>query len=378
MFPDHQQSVVGIRKRKRRTKKEKPLKLPKEPKIRKPRLSNATSTAPPTPQIEQPEPGEIHPSQLNRYAFGDTLAFNDDDEEEDFYEEEVEDEYEPGNSSMPQPSSSKRGRKPRSFMEARTPEAMAARRKRVWQLMAKKELGRCQRAKVNNHKETVQNAKRVAVMCSKVVRQRAMYSQKVMKETIWRAKRLTREMLSYWKRYERIERDAKRRMEKEAEEQRKMDVELIEAKRQQRKLNFLITQTELYAHFMSKKLGKGTEEEQLRILNQLDEEANPRLAAYDDYDAEEMKLKVQQNAEKAFQVEKAKSMKFDVAAEMKQQMAAAEANAIKMETEIKSELEAEMEKTSVLQEIKADLPQPSLFKGTLKAYQIKGIYLQMQ
>ena len=62
-----------------------------------------------------------------------------------------------------------------------------------------------------------------------------------------------------------------------------MDVELIEAKRQQRKLNFLITQTELYAHFMSKKLGKGTEEEQLRILNQLDEEANPRLAAIDDY-----------------------------------------------------------------------------------------------
>lgn len=63
-----------------------------------------------------------------------------------------------------------------------------------------------------------------------------------------------------------------------------MDVELIEAKRQQRKLNFLITQTELYAHFMSKKLGKVSAEEQLRILSQLDEETNPRLAAMDDYD----------------------------------------------------------------------------------------------
>lgn len=61
------------------------------------------------------------------------------------------------------------------------------------------------------------------------------------------------------------------------------DVELVEAKRQQRKLNFLITQTELYAHFMSKKLGHGSEEEQLRILSQLDEEANPRLASIDDY-----------------------------------------------------------------------------------------------
>lgn len=59
---------------------------------------------------------------------------------------------------------------------------------------------------------------------------------------------------------------------------------LFQAKRQQRKLNFLITQTELYAHFMSRKLGKASPEEQLRILNQLDEEKNPRLIGIDDYD----------------------------------------------------------------------------------------------
>lgn len=104
-----------------------------------------------------------------------------------------------------------------------------------------------------------------------------------MKETIWRAKRLTREMQSYWKRYDRVERETRRRLEKEAEEQRKMDVEMIEAKRQQRKLNFLITQTELYAHFMSRKVGKVYTEEQMRILNQLDEEKNPRLIGIDDY-----------------------------------------------------------------------------------------------
>lgn len=51
-----------------------------------------------------------------------------------------------------------------------------------------------------------------------------------MKETIWRAKRLTREMQSYWKRYDRVERETRRRLEKEAEEQRKMDVELIEVR----------------------------------------------------------------------------------------------------------------------------------------------------
>lgn len=58
-------------------------------------------------------------------------------------------------------------------------------------------------------------------------------SQKNMKETIWRAKRLTREMQSYWKRYDRVERETRRRLEKEAEEQRKMDVELIEVRKYQ-------------------------------------------------------------------------------------------------------------------------------------------------
>jgi len=35
---------------------------------------------------------------------------------------------------------------------------------------------------------------------------------------------------------------------------------------------------------MSKKLGAASQQEQLRILSQLDEEKNPRLAAVDDYD----------------------------------------------------------------------------------------------
>jgi hypothetical protein len=39
-------------------------------------------------------------------------------------------------------------------------------------------------------------------------------------------------------------------------EQAKLEDEMREAKRQQRKLNFLITQTELYAHFMVEKSGE--------------------------------------------------------------------------------------------------------------------------
>lgn len=168
----------------------------------------------------------------------------------------------------------------------KTPEQMAALRRRVWQLMAKKELGKVQRLKSNNHKEALINYKRMATVCLKIGRQRAMQSQKTMRETVWRAKRLTREMQGYWKRFDRVERETKRRLEKEAEEQRKHDVEVNEVLRQQRKLNFLITQTELYAHFMSRKVGNGSDEEQMKILQQLDEDdSNGALnASADDYD----------------------------------------------------------------------------------------------
>lgn len=132
-----------------------------------------------------------------------------------------------------------------------------------------------------------------------------------------------------------------------------MDVELIEAKRQQRKLNFLITQTELYAHFMSKKLGKGTEEEQLRILTQLDEEVNPRLAAsgLDDYNCERMKQLARKNAKDAFHVERDRTKKFD---SLNKQDPLSPLN---LHTDGSIE----------------ELPQPSIFQGVLKGYQIKGM-----
>lgn len=54
---------------------------------------------------------------------------------------------------------------------------------------------------------------------------------------------------------------------------------LSQAKRQQRKLNFLITQTELYAHFMSGKAnvgGAGGDTAQEEILRKLEENAAQR------------------------------------------------------------------------------------------------------
>ncbi|XP_053663949.1 chromatin-remodeling ATPase INO80 [Anopheles marshallii] len=261
----------------------------------------------------------------------------------------------------------KRGRK----MRLKTPEALNIRRRKMWQLMAKKEVGKLQRAKANNHKDTITNCRRVAALCMRVARQKAMQSQKLMKDTVWRAKRLTREMQVYWKRYDKVERETKRRMEREAEEQRKIDVEIVEAKRQQRKLNFLITQTELYAHFMSRKLGNVSAEEQLKILSQLDEESNPRLAAIDNYDCERMKQLAQKNATEAFRNERARTNQFDVV--MDSASPVNDASALSLDvSKVSATDEIPVSKTEPSGGI-AELPQPSMFRGRLKGYQLKGV-----
>lgn len=163
-------------------------------------------------------------------------------------------------------------------------------------------------------------------------------------------KRLARENLAYWKRSKRVDREIRRKMEKEAEEQRKMDFELVEAKRQQRKLNFLITQTELYAHFMSKKIGTASPEEQLRILSQLDEEKNPRLSSIDDYDSELMKAKAKKNAHEAFQNERARTRHFDM--------------------EVNGNMNHGLRNP---RSVDGEHPQPSIFRGNLKGYQLRGM-----
>ncbi|XP_060806009.1 chromatin-remodeling ATPase INO80 isoform X2 [Amyelois transitella] len=242
-----------------------------------------------------------------------------------------------------------RGRKKLSTLKS--PEALTARRRRHWLLLVKKELGKVQRARTATHREVMLQRKRLATLCCKHWRHVAMQSQKNMKETVWRCKRLSREMQAYWRRYDRAERETRRRMEREAEEQRKMDVELMEAKRQRRKLNFLITQTELYAHFMQRKMNSGDDGDcgADRILRQLDEDRDPRLASIDQYDSESMKARASRNAREAFRTERARTQQFDAAAGVEH-------------------LEPEPSERRG-----GDYDQPSIFRGTLKGYQLKGM-----
>lgn len=77
---------------------------------------------------------------------------------------------------------------------------------------------------------------------------------KVNKDMQAKAKRLMREMQIFWKKNEKEERDMKKREYKEALDRQRAEDERREAARQARKLEFLISQTELYSHFVGNKL----------------------------------------------------------------------------------------------------------------------------
>ncbi|XP_040576365.1 chromatin-remodeling ATPase INO80 isoform X2 [Lepeophtheirus salmonis] len=234
-----------------------------------------------------------------------------------------------------------------------TIEQLNTRRRRAWVSIMKKEISKAQKARNLSQKEKLVNSKRVATNCMRFVRQRAMQSQRVMKETVWRAKRLSREMQAYWRRFDRAEKLQKRQQEKVAEEQRKMDVELLEAKRQQRKLNFLITQTELYAHFMASKIGTSSYSSEGSILSRLDEEdkTDEMRRLGDDYDCEYEKTSAKDNAINALEVHASRSRVYD------QDLDPCSVGL----------------RMSSSEEMKEEREQPSIFEGMLKAYQLKGM-----
>uniref|UniRef100_A0A4W3JH07 Chromatin-remodeling ATPase INO80 n=1 Tax=Callorhinchus milii TaxID=7868 RepID=A0A4W3JH07_CALMI len=252
-----------------------------------------------------------------------------------------------------------------------------ARRRKVWLSIAKKEVPKMYKQKSSARNMILTNTKKLAYQCMREVRRAAIQAQKNCKETLPRARRLTREMLLYWKRYEKVEKEHRKRAEKEALEQRKLDEEMREAKRQQRKLNFLITQTELYAHFMSRKRESESDEEQDRILLKLDDSVTYRQVhigggvlinlTQEDYDSEYYKAQALKNAEEAYQVQQARTRLFDEEAKESRMAALRAAN----ESGTGFGESYSLANPSIC--AGEDIPQPAMFIGKLKAYQLKGM-----
>ncbi|KAI9700358.1 MAG: putative DNA helicase ino80 [Candelina mexicana] len=124
----------------------------------------------------------------------------------------------------------------------------------IWRDIARKDIPRVYRIKEASYSTKQSNLRKTAQLASKEARRWQLRTNKSMKDVQARAKRGMREMMSFWKRNEREERDLRRVAEKHELENAKKAEADREANRQKRKLNFLISQTELYSHFIGRKI----------------------------------------------------------------------------------------------------------------------------
>jgi chromatin-remodeling ATPase INO80 len=142
-------------------------------------------------------------------------------------------------------------------------------------------------------------------------------------------------MLLHWRKSEKENAEKKKLIEKQEQERRKKEQEDLEVKRQERKLNFLLTQTELYSHFMAKK-----KVDTLEVANAEDDQENDGLSKLNAF--EKAKLAVNEQMEK--------TKKFDDSVDE-----------ITKNQKVKPQAETQ------------EFSQPKCFGGNLKRYQLEGL-----
>ncbi|KAH3679647.1 hypothetical protein WICMUC_000787 [Wickerhamomyces mucosus] len=124
----------------------------------------------------------------------------------------------------------------------------------IWKDLSRKDAPKLHRLIQQANSIKMTNLKKTAILCARESKKWQVKTNKTTKDLQAKARRGMREMFSFWKRNEKEERELRKKAEREALDQAKKDEEQRESRRQARKLNFLITQTELYSHFIGRKI----------------------------------------------------------------------------------------------------------------------------
>jgi len=250
----------------------------------------------------------------------------------------------------------------------------------IWRDIARKDIVRLYKIKANGFEIKQTNARKTAQLASKEARRWQTKTTKSMKDTQARAKRVMREMMSFWKRNERDERDQRKYAERmEIENAKKAEAER-EANRQKRKLNFLISQTELFSHFIGKKVRTDEIERSTDdIATATGETVKPAKP-----DSHLVELPTS-NANYKEKVTKFENLDFDAEDETALQEAAManaqnaiqeaqdRAKAFDNEGQMQSLDEGEMNFQNPTSLGGMDIEQPKLLTCQLKEYQLKGL-----
>ncbi|KAF9452648.1 hypothetical protein P691DRAFT_696592 [Macrolepiota fuliginosa MF-IS2] len=190
--------------------------------------------------------------------------------------------------------------------------------RKVWTNIAKRDVAKVYRYMLSGYQARQAQLERTARTASIQARKPYNKNPKAQKDIQTKAKRLMREMQVLWKKNEKEERDVRKREQKEAMDRLKIEEEKREAARQARKLEFLISQTELYSHFVGSKLktmeieGDGEKMPVPAGAELVDgDQINLPDINFDDDDQTNLHLHARANAQEAIALARARALEFD-------------------------------------------------------------------
>lgn len=248
---------------------------------------------------------------------------------------------------------------------------------KYWVNMARKDIPKHHKFFLNFQRKQIGEAKRFAENCQREVKMKVSRSLKFMRGAPFRTRKLTRDMLMFWKRIDKEMAEVRKREEKEAAEALKREQELREAKRQEQRLNFLLSQTELYSHFMQNKatsqvselLPASDDQPNEQEMPSSSTEAKPEEEEEDPEEAE-MKREALKAAQDAVFKQKKITDAFDNECSKLRQ--ASELDLPQEEASISGSTNIDLLHPSTMP-VKSSVQTPEMFKGSLKEYQLKGL-----
>ncbi|KAL1860284.1 putative DNA helicase ino80 [Diaporthe australafricana] len=244
----------------------------------------------------------------------------------------------------------------------------------IWRDLARKDVNKVYRLATESYGTKASNLKKTAILASKEAKRWQMRTNKGTKDLQARAKRVMRDMMTFWKRNEREERDLRKAAERQELENARRQEADREAARQKRKLNFLISQTELYSHFIGKKIKTHEVERSTDNPDIATEDAAPDHKAVDvDDDGTSTGVKVTRFENLTFEEEDEEKLREIAKANAAHALAEAQQKARDFNKDDEPDEDGEMNFQNPTGMGEVEIEQPKLLNAQLKEYQLKGL-----
>ncbi|KAH9944513.1 SNF2 family N-terminal domain-containing protein [Epithele typhae] len=289
----------------------------------------------------------------------------------------------------------KRARKVDDTLMIKRVKNLEETQRKVWMNIARRDVAKVYKYYTTGQQIRRAQTSRLATLSSIQARRPFQKTAKATKDVQTKAKRLMREMLVFWKKNEKEERDVRKREQKEAIDRAKVEEEKREAARQARKLEFLISQTELYSHFVGNKLKTAEIEGEAPAADaptgaNLEDVEGDKLQEidFDDDDETNIYRHARHNAQAAISAAKKKAQEFDTNAALERKTNEA-LKLAKRQAHIRADEDVEQPggNGTPLVDLDSDelnfqnptglgeltIAQPKMLMATLKEYQIKGL-----